>query len=213
MRILVVVDVQNDFIDGALPSFKAKEVLPNIVEYIKKHEGPIIYTMDSHDEGYLASREGLNLPIIHCQEGTEGFMLPSALADILLVKKARPIIKKAFGSRNLVHLLETLLLDEDLKEEPAEDLDEGLIKNENAGILADDDVFSKRQKGKFASIDFVGFCTDICLLTQILTCKTFFPDTELRLIVPCSAGSSEEREKAALLLLEACQISLVRSIT
>ena len=97
MRILVVVDMQNDFVSGALGSKEAQAVLPLINERISAAQD-VVYTFDTHTEEYLSTQEGQNLPVIHCVKGTWGH----ALADGLMVKDgSKRIEKPTFGSLEL----------------------------------------------------------------------------------------------------------------
>lgn len=73
MKILVVVDMQNDFISGALKNDMAQEIVPRIADYVKNFEGITIFTRDSHGGDYPETMEGKNLPIPHCIVGTEGW--------------------------------------------------------------------------------------------------------------------------------------------
>ena len=74
-KILIVVDMQEDFITGTLGSAQAREVLPKVAEKVKNFEGEIIFTMDTHGEDYLDTQEGKNLPVAHCLENTPGWEL------------------------------------------------------------------------------------------------------------------------------------------
>ncbi|MDD6194907.1 MAG: isochorismatase family protein, partial [Lachnospiraceae bacterium] len=69
-NILVVVDMQNDFIDGALGSKEAEAIVPKVVEKIKGFDGRVIFTRDTHGNDYMHTREGKHLPVPHCIRGT-----------------------------------------------------------------------------------------------------------------------------------------------
>lgn len=73
MKTLIVVDMQNDFIDGALANSAAAAIVEPMAEYIKNFEGDVIFTRDTHYSGYLNTQEGRNLPIVHCICDTEGW--------------------------------------------------------------------------------------------------------------------------------------------
>jgi nicotinamidase-related amidase len=73
MKVLVVVDMQNDFITGALANKKAEEIVPKIADYVKNFDGITIFTRDTHSSDYLETMEGKNLPVEHCIAGTEGW--------------------------------------------------------------------------------------------------------------------------------------------
>ena len=73
MKVLVVIDMQNDFISGALKNSMAEEIVPRIADYVRNFEGITIFTRDSHGSDYLETMEGKNLPVPHCIVGTEGW--------------------------------------------------------------------------------------------------------------------------------------------
>lgn len=111
MKILVVVDMQNDFIDGALGTAEAVAIVPSVIEKIKSYEKNgdlVIYTKDTHTEEYLKTSEGINLPVEHCIKGTFGHDIP---AEIL---RSHELIfeKPTFGSLALAEYLHTLDFDE-----------------------------------------------------------------------------------------------------
>ena len=104
-RILIVVDMQKDFVDGALGSSEAVEIVDNVVEKIRGFDGPIFVTMDTHDEDYLDTMEGRNLPVKHCIKGTDGWKLNSEVEKALEGKDFIIVEKPTFGSVKLVELL------------------------------------------------------------------------------------------------------------
>lgn len=95
-NILVVVDMQNDFIDGALGTKEAAAIVPNVKEKIKSFDGKVVFTRDTHGKDYLDSREGGMLPVSHCIENSEGWQIRSELAE--LCPNADIIDKPTFGS-------------------------------------------------------------------------------------------------------------------
>ena len=95
-KILVVIDMQNDFIDGSLGTKEAQQIVPRVVEKMKEYDPWNIYlTRDTHYENYLDTQEGRNLPIEHCIEGTHGWQLNDAVAKA--AEKATVIDKPTFG--------------------------------------------------------------------------------------------------------------------
>jgi len=102
-NILLVVDMQNDFIDGALGSEIAKELVPKICEKIKAWDGRIIITQDTHHKNYLNTSEGRNLPISHCVQGTEGWEVNTMISNTLLLKSVEydTYTKETFGCTDL----------------------------------------------------------------------------------------------------------------
>ena len=111
MKILVVIDMQNDFIDGELGTKEAQAIVPKVAEKIKNFDGKVFYTRDTHDEKYLETQEGKNLPVPHCIRGTEGWQIRKEL-DAL--RKTEPIDKETFGSTDLAADLLALHEDEEI---------------------------------------------------------------------------------------------------
>jgi len=99
-KLLIVVDMQNDFITGALGSRQAKRILPNVIAKVDEYKADcceIIFTRDTHHNGYLSTQEGRLLPVIHCVEGTEGHKVASGLET----DGCTVLDKPAFGSLKL----------------------------------------------------------------------------------------------------------------
>jgi nicotinamidase-related amidase len=94
-NILVVVDMQNDFIDGALGSAEAVAIVPKVIDRIKAFSGKIFFTRDTHEENYLETQEGKKLPVKHCIRGTEGWQIRPEIAELC---EGEPIDKATFGS-------------------------------------------------------------------------------------------------------------------
>lgn len=98
MKLLIVVDMQNDFIDGSLGTVQARAIVPEVAKKIRSWEGEVVYTRDTHYENYMQTQEGKNLPVPHCIQGTGGWEISSALP----VKEDSVIFDKpAFGSAAL----------------------------------------------------------------------------------------------------------------
>lgn len=102
MNVLIVVDMQNDFITGALGSKEAVEILPAVVEKIKNFEGMVLATRDTHSENYLSTAEGKKLPVPHCIKGSAGWQLVRDIERLLVTP---PIDKPTFGSAELGQML------------------------------------------------------------------------------------------------------------
>ena len=104
-RMLVVVDMQNDFIDGALRTKEAVAIVPKVVDKIKNYKGQVLYTRDSHDEDYLQTQEGKNLPVEHCIYGTEGWQLHPDIDALAKENNSLIFDKPTFGSMGLAGCL------------------------------------------------------------------------------------------------------------
>ena len=104
-KVLIVVDMQNDFIDGALSTKEAVNIVPNVIQKIKKFKGKVIYTKDTHKKDYLSTQEGKKLPVEHCIEGTPGWELHKNIQELIEDAQANIYNKDTFGSKELVQEL------------------------------------------------------------------------------------------------------------
>jgi nicotinamidase-related amidase len=103
-KILIVVDMQNDFIDGTLGTKEAVAILPNVkrkIDEYRKDNNEVIFTRDTHEENYLSTQEGRNLPVAHCIKNTSGW----AISPELDCKDSEIIDKPTFGSVLMMSLL------------------------------------------------------------------------------------------------------------
>ena len=171
-HILIVVDMQKDFVDGALGTKEAMEIVPRVVGKIRVHDGPILVTYDTHQDTYLHSNEGSHLPVPHCIAGTEGWELDRRIAEALSTRHYIPVRKVTFGSVDLPAVVEA---------------------------AADGDIFT---------IELIGLCTDICVVSNALLLKAHFPETEIWVDPACCAGVTPESHAAALKTMAMCQIQM-----
>ncbi len=100
--ILIVVDMQNDFIDGSLGTPEAVAIVPGVLEKIRAFHGKVLFTRDTHPENYLETQEGKNLPVEHCIKGTKGWQISETLQPFC---NTEPIDKPTFGSCRLGEVL------------------------------------------------------------------------------------------------------------
>ena len=111
-KVLVIVDMQNDFIDGALGTKEAVVIVPYVEEKIRTFDGTVLFTRDTHETWYLDTQEGKKLPVPHCIRDTEGWQIRSEL-DAL--RKTKPIDKETFGSTDLAGELVAMNEDEEIE--------------------------------------------------------------------------------------------------
>ena len=110
-KLLIVVDMQNDFIDGALGTKEAQAIIPRVIDKIAEWDGDIICTLDTHKENYLETREGKMLPVPHCIEGTEGHRINEDVYATLIDKSCAKfstlstLCKYTFGSTALPEII------------------------------------------------------------------------------------------------------------
>lgn len=183
-RILVVIDMQNDFITGALPADGGVEIVPRIVEKIaKENYNKIIYTKDIHfSNEYKNTLEGKNIPE-HCIADTEGQELNSNIACALALKefkketKTFEVTKETFGSYSKL-----------------------------PNYLATDYDFDDNN---VVEIELCGVCTDICVISNALILRSVYPNTKIVVDSSCCAGTSKEAHEAALIVMRNCLIEVV----
>lgn len=111
-KILVVVDIQNDFVDGALGTPEAQAIIDNAANKIKNFDGDIFVTYDTHYENYMETLEGEKLPVPHCIKGTQGWELNPKIADALKDKNYKSVEKLTFGSADLPDMVKAAIGDE-----------------------------------------------------------------------------------------------------
>lgn len=111
-KILVVVDIQNDFVDGALGTAQAQAIVQNAAQKIKSFDGDIFVTYDTHFENYMDTKEGEKLPVPHCVKGTNGWELNPKIADALKDKNYMAVEKLTFGSMKLPNLIKKAVGDD-----------------------------------------------------------------------------------------------------
>ena len=167
MKYLIVVDMQNDFIDGALGTPEAAAIVPAVEAKIRAFDGHIIFTQDTHFENYLSTQEGRKLPVEHCIRETQGWQIRKELLKAAEGKDYEVVEKYTFGS--------SLLPD----------------------IITDPD-----------SIEILGLCTDICVVSNALILKAKFFETPMMLDPKCCAGVTPEKHNAALEVLRSCQVEV-----
>ncbi len=171
-RILLVVDMQNDFIDGSLGTKEAVAIVPAVAEKIRNFDGAVFYTKDTHSQNYMATNEGKYLPVQHCIKGSDGWRLNPLIEKLCIDKRATSVEKRTFGASSLPDLLYMRYPD---------GLDE---------------------------IEIVGLCTDICVISNALLLKAFFPETTINVDAACCAGVTPESHNNALAAMKMCQIQI-----
>ena len=102
-KLLIVVDMQKDFIDGSLGTAEAVKIVPSVTEVINNFDGDVVFTLDTHSAIYLDTQEGKNLPVPHCIKGTDGWRLDSKIEPLSLGR--RIFEKPTFGSVELAEFV------------------------------------------------------------------------------------------------------------
>lgn len=110
-KLLVVVDMQNDFIDGALGSPAARSIVDKVCKKIDGWDGRVLFTMDTHYDDYLDTVEGLHIPVEHCINDTHGWELHPDIQERYSGDSFR-VYKDSFGSSELANVISFLDINE-----------------------------------------------------------------------------------------------------
>ena len=182
MKILIVVDMQNDFIEGALGTPEALAVVEPVVKRIGDSVNElIIFTLDTHQDDYLDTPEGKKLPVAHCIEGTWGWKVNEKVMESWRNNKNTIILpdyhensftKPVFGSVDLVEFL-------------------------------------KSQEESIDEIEILGVCTDICVVSNAIMIKNTLPNIKISVNAKCCAGVTVDSHKEALNVMNMCQIDII----
>lgn len=170
-KVLIVVDVQNDFVSGVLGTPEAHRMLPVLLKKVRDFEGTVILTQDTHTAEYLHTQEGIQLPVPRCIKDTPGWNFPAGLEALRRQNEYAVYQKPTFGS---VHLAKEL------------------------GELY--------AQGVLTSVELVGLCTDICVVSNALLIKANMPELPIYVDAACCAGVTPEKHRAALEVMKSCQI-------
>lgn len=179
-KLLIVIDMQNDFITGVLGNEACRSVVEPVIARMKKARAEgwkILCTKDTHEENYLQTGEGQRLPVPHCIRDSRGGELIDEIKELTkqwqdtdeVFLPIHPFEKPAFGSSALS------------KELAAYDLDE---------------------------IELIGVCTDICVLSNAIILRSDYPDIEVAVNASCCAGVTPESHDTALRAMAGCQIDI-----
>lgn len=168
-KYLIVVDMQKDFVDGALGTAEAVAIVPRVKEKIaeaRANGDKIIFTRDTHQSEYLSTNEGKHLPVEHCIENTPGWQI----YDGLDTTEAVIIDKPTFGFLDWAKYIED-----------SEEL----------------------------TLELIGLCTDICVVSNALVLKAMFPEATVIVDASACAGVTPETHDAALLTMKMCQVEVM----
>ena len=211
MKAVVFVDVQKDFIDGALKNEQAIAVTPKIVELAKQCVADpnckLYATRDTHEKsdslpesadgtipekhvGYLATLEAQKLPVEHCIEGTPGWMIDDRLMDVFFAGYA----KDETGVEDTEHPIYNCTF-----------VNKPTFGSFDLAEIIDEDFENK----KLDEIVLCGFCTDICCISCGLLLRAKFPNTKITVMKDLCAGTTKENHEAALKVMQSCQIDVI----
>ena len=193
MKVLIVVDMQKDFVDGSLGTKEAQAIVPLVAETIEQIAAPdtvVIFTKDTHPDNYMSTLEGKNLPVPHCIKGTAGHSIVDEVFkayvnvidtyadayEVYPTTEINPIIveKPTFGSIELQNILYDI--------------------NDRMGI---------------EEVTLMGLCTGICVMSNAILAKATLPEVPVNVIADCCACVTPESHKTALEAMKLCQINII----
>ena len=179
--LLIVVDMQRDFVSGALGSEQARAIMPAVcarIQQAKAENTQVVFTLDTHEDNYMDTREGRFLPVPHCIRDTPGWALEPDIAK----ECARGMMsfeKPTFGSTALCDSVCALAAEK--------------------GAIA----------GKGFHVELCGVCTDICVISNALLIKAALPEADLTVNSTLCAGVTPQKHEAALETMRSCQIEVL----
>lgn len=194
-KILIVVDMQNDFVSGVLGTPEAQAIVPKVVDKIKAEDyDRVVFTYDVHENNYLETREGRHLPIPHCQT-IEGAFFVEQITDIFDEKNAQ--WDKGKDGYDIFPK-ENFAIGGNIWERFVSILNKFL-----------DIYVPLGYEGEDLEFEFVGLCTDICVVSNAFAIRQAFPEAEITIDASCCAGTTPEAHKAALTTMKSCQMNII----
>ena len=184
-RILIVIDMQKDFIDGSLANPDAQAIVKPMADLISRFSGDIIFTRDTHSYDYLNTAEGKKLPIEHCIDGTAGWTIHQDLINS--ARESHPDMSHVYVFGKTTFGAASALASE-------------ITSN----------IYSAAGMGN-AVIYVCGTCTDICVVSNVLGLKEHFPETKICVIEDLCAGLTKEKHNAANEGMKSCQVDIISS--
>ena len=182
-KILVAVDTQNEFVTGVLGNKDCEAAIPAIVAEIKSgNYAKIMLTQDTHGENYLNTQEGKRLPVIHGQIGTEGYEINKDVIDAA---------SETFETNDIVMIAKPTFGSQ-------------LVGQALAEMVAELSV-----DGSEVEIVFVGFCTGICVISNVVMAKAFCPEQRVCVIEKACACVTPDTHKTAIDAMKTFQVDII----
>ena len=192
MKVLVVVDMQYDFVNGTLGTPEAQKIVPKVVEEIQKRANEdtvVLFTKDTHYDDYVNTLEGENLPVPHCIKGTHG----------------HSIVDEVFGAYIDVHTKYRDIFEV----YPAGDDPLKIEKPSFGSIDFQNILYTMDEADTIEEITLMGLCTGICVLSNAILAKATLPEVPVNVIADCCACVTPESHKTALEAMKLCQINII----
>ena len=195
-KVFIVVDMQNDFVDGALGTPEAQAIVNKVADQIRARADKdtiLLVTKDTHNPDYMETLEGKNLPVAHCIKNTHGWELAPAIQEAI------------YDTRDKYHGFDSYFpyFTDHIVTKPTF----GSMDIQNLLFVIDD--MTGTQPGEIVEITLCGLCTGICVLSNAILCKATMPEVPIKVIEDCCACVTPESHKTALEAMKLCQIEIV----
>ena len=186
MKVIVIVDMQNDFINGSLGTQEARDILPVMVKRLRAYESEqplVLFTKDTHSGDYMDTQEGKNLPVPHCIEGTTGWSICKSISSVV-----------DYNSNFLFYSDDSII--------------RSRIHKNTFGSVRLAEIINEYED-EFEEVIFMGVCTDICVASNALLVKAYCPELKITVDASCCAGTTPANHMAALQVMKSCQINVI----
>ena len=177
-KILVIVDMQKDFLTGALGNADCESKVTEVIDVVNSGEyDSVILTRDTHQNNYMETQEGRKLPVPHCIEGSDGWLVDSSIVAAVNAK---------FAADKICYL-----------DKPS------------FGCIGIKDILDKLGAAAASEISFVGVCTGICVISNVLITKAAFPEVKVSVIERACACVTPDSHKTAIEAMKTCQVDVI----
>lgn len=193
MKVLIVVDMQKDFVDGSLGTPEAQAIVPLVAETIEQMAAPdtvVIFTKDTHPENYMDTLEGKNLPVPHCIKGTAG----------------HSIVDEVFKA--YINVIDTYA--DAYEVYPLTDINPIKVEKPTFGSVELQNIlYAINDTHPIEEISLMGLCTGICVMSNAILSKATLPEVPVNVVADCCACVTPESHKTALEAMKLCQINII----
>ena len=197
-KILIVVDMQNDFCgpEGSLSTPEAQAIVNKVADQIRARadkDTVLLVTKDTHSSNYAETLEGKNLPVAHCIKNSYGWELNPAIQEAI------------YDTRDKYHSFDSYFpyISDHIIEKPSF----GSVDLQNLLYMLDDEA--GMQSGDIAEITLMGLCTGICVLSNAILAKATLPEVPVRVVKDCCACVTPKSHENAIEAMRMCQIEIV----
>ena len=193
MKVLIVVDMQKDFVDGSLGTKEAQAIVPLVAETIEQMAAPdtvAIFTKDTHPDNYMSTLEGKNLPVPHCIKGTA----------------CHSIVDEVFNA--YINVIDTYA--DAYEVYPMTEINPIKVEKPTFGSIELQNIlFDINERMGIEEVTLMGLCTGICVMSNAILAKATLPEVPINVIADCCACVTPESHKTALEAMKLCQINII----